>query len=224
MIVDNQKYPYPQRLRHHTNPACYIPASELTELPDNYPPTIDKLAPETLFLNGKKPNVLDVGCGKAGFLLDYSEQHPEDNIMGIEVRETIAKWAENFIKSEQIPNATVLWYSVINGLHFLDNGTFDKIFYLFPDPWTKRKQIKRRAFIPETLEMYHNLLKPGGKLHLATDVDEVHEYHVKVLQKFGKFDIHIVESDEEWPYPITNKERFCRREMILFDRIIAVKK
>lgn len=223
MIIDNQKYPYPPRLRHHTNPACYIPASELTELPENYPPTIEALSPETLFINGKSPNILDVGCGKAGFLLDYAEIHTDDNILGIEVREGIAKWAANVIKCENIPNAAVLWYSVINGLHFLKKDSFDRIFYLFPDPWTKRKQIKRRAFIPETLDMYYNLLKIGGKLYLATDVDEVHEYHVKVLEKYGKFKINIVQNDDEWQLPITNKEKFCRREMILFSRIIAEK-
>lgn len=223
MIIDNQKYPYPARLRHHTNPACYIPAKELTELPENYPPTIEKLNPEELFINKKQPNILDVGCGKAGFLLDYSEIHSNDNILGIEVREGIAKWAQNVITCENIRNAAVLWYSVINGLHFLQENSFDKIFYLFPDPWTKRKQIKRRAFIPETLQMYYNLLRAGGKLYLATDVDEVNDYHLKVLNESGKFKINIIEDDNQWNLPVTNKERFCRREMILFSRIIAEK-
>jgi len=217
MIIDNQKYPYPARLRHHTNPACYIPANELKELPENYPPLIDSINLKNIFINGKEPNVLDVGCGKADFLLNYAEQFPNDNILGIEVRESIAKWAQNIISGEAISNAAVIWYSVINGLNFIPNNSIDKIFYLFPDPWTKRKQIKRRAFIPETLEIYWNLLKQGGKLYLATDVDEVDEYHKK------EFNVQEDINDDQWNFPITNKEKFCRREMILFNRIIAEK-
>lgn len=224
MEIDSKKYPYPARLRHHTNPACYIPADELTDLPENYPPLIGSVKWEDVFINAQKPNIMDVGCGKAGMLLNYSEQHPTDNILGIEVRESIAKWAINLIKSENMPNAGVLWYSVINGLDFLDEASFDKIFYLFPDPWTKRKHLKRRAFNPETLEIYHRLLKTGGQLYLASDVEEVHDYHMKLLRQNGNFDIKIVEDDLEWGLPVTNKERFCRRELILFYRIIATKK
>ncbi len=223
MEIDSQKYPYPARLRHHTCPACYIPANELTELPDNYPPLVSKIDWTIQFLNSKPANVLDVGCGKAGLLLDYSEAHPDDNILGIEVRESIAKWAENLIKAENIQNASVLWYSVINGLDFLESNSFDRIFYLFPDPWTKRKHLKRRAFTTETLDIYHRLLKPGGRLYLATDVEEVHDYHLSLVSKHPNFTFKIIETDEEWGLPVTNKERFCRREMILFDRIIATK-
>ncbi len=223
MLIDSKKYPYPARLRHHTCPACYIPANELTTLPDNYPPLYAQINWSDIFLNHISANVLDIGCGKAGLLFDYAEANPNDNIMGIEVRESIAKWAENLIKSENIQNASVLWYSVINGLDFLDNNSFDKIFYLFPDPWTKRKHLKRRAFIPETLDIYHGLLRQGGQLYLATDVDEVHDYHFSLVNAHPGFDIKIIESDYEWGLPITNKERFCRREMILYQRIIATK-
>lgn len=224
MNIDFSKYPYPPRLRHHTAPALYIPKNELHEIPNGYPPLIDNPDWGEFFSNNQPPNVLDVGCGKAGLLLDYSELHPSENILGIEVRKLIADWAENFIRCEKIPNAAVFHYTVVNGLDFIDNGSITNIFYLFPDPWTKKRQQKRRAFNDATLEEFSKKLHSGGILYLATDLPAVHEYHLEELEKNGKFNIKIIDNDADWQLPVTNKESFCRRESIPFFRIKAYKK
>jgi tRNA (guanine-N7-)-methyltransferase len=192
-------------------------------MPKSYPPVLESVNWADLFINGKFPNVMDVGCGKAGMLFDYAESHPEDNILGLEVRRSLAEWAMNLIKGENVPNAAVQWYSVVNGIDFIADDSMDKIFYLFPDPWTKKRYVKRRAFNDSTLEMYSKKLKIGGTLRLASDVPEVHEYHLELLKKRDDFDILLVKDDQTWELPPTNKEKFCRRENIDFFRIIATK-
>lgn len=66
-------------------------------------------------------------------------------------------------------------------------------------------------------------MKKQGKLLLATDVPEVHAYHLEILNEFKLFEIQIIENDADWDYPVTNKEDFCRRVGIPFYRIICVK-
>ncbi len=224
MNIDFKKYPYPERLRHHTTPYNYIPLKELNGLPDYYPPIIEKADWSKIFINAKQPDVLDVGCAKANLLLNYAENNPNSNILGIEVRVQLTEWLENLIKSENIPNAGVIWYTIVNGLDFIEAASISKIFYLFPDPWTKQRHKKRRAYNADTLEEYRKVLKIGGELYLATDIEEVHNDHLKLLNRNGGFDIEIIESDERWGLPQTNKEKFCRRVSIPFYRIIAHKK
>jgi tRNA G46 methylase TrmB len=109
MIIDFKKYPYPERLRHHTTPYNYIPLNELKGTPEFYPPLYNNIDWRDIFINGKKPDILDVGCGKAGLLLQFAENNPEINILGMEVRDTLAYWAENLIHAENIKNAAVIW-------------------------------------------------------------------------------------------------------------------
>lgn len=224
MIIDFKKYPYPERLRHHTTPYNYIPLKELKGTPEFYPPLYNNIDWKDIFINGKQPNILDVGCGKAGLLLQFAEDNPEMNVLGIEVRDTLAYWAENLIKGENIKNAAVIWYSVVNGLDFIDENSISKIFYLFPDPWSKTKHKKRRAFNQNTLNEYHRLLKDDGQLFLASDLEEIHDYHKGVIDADGRFTYKIIDTVEEWGLPITNKETFCKKKHIPVFRLIANKK
>jgi tRNA (guanine-N7-)-methyltransferase len=220
--IDSKKYPQPKRFRHHTAPNLYFPWEELKDKPEYYPPLYDKLNWSDIFINGGKPNVLDIGCGKGKLLLDHSEMYPSENILGIEVRSQPVDWLNNVIKGEQIPNAAVLWYSVVNGLPFINDGSVDKVLYLFPDPWFKYKHKKRRAFNEKTIGETYRVLKRGGTLYLASDVPEVNDYHKKILDRFGRFS-YTNADDNTWKLPITNKEKFCRNNKIDYLRIKCVK-
>ena len=242
--IDFNKYPLPARTRHHTNPSYYIPLKDLKFVPKNYPKQIEKINWNEFFLNGNFPQKLDIGCGRGFFLLSIADEISKnnneiknnktennneiENILGIEVRNWCCEWLKNYIQSEKIQNCGILRYCVGNGLQFIDSETINEIFYLFPDPWIKNKHKKRRAFNEEFLNEIYRLLEKNGKLYLATDLFEIHKYHLKTLEKFnlGKFEklkFKEVENDEEWNKPQTNKEIFCRKEGIDFYRIIAEK-
>ncbi len=209
MKIDSVKYPLPGRFRHHTSPNLYLPLSEIKSVPDYYPPLIDELDWKTFFFNGKPPDLLDAGCGKGSFLLDMSELYPDKNILGIELRLNVVKWLEEIIKGEKIKNCAVIWYSVANSLNFIENNSIKSIFYLFPDPWPKRKHHKRRAFNNNFLNECKRVLKSEGRLYLASDVQEVHEHHLETIQKHDGFNYRAAYNAGEWDLPLTNKEKFC---------------
>ena len=54
-------------------------------------------------------------------------------------------------------------------LDLLPDRSLDEIFVYFPDPWPKRRQQKRRLVKPEFLRVASRTLRPGGRLHIATD-------------------------------------------------------
>lgn len=223
MEIDFNKYPMPHRLRHHTSPNLYFKHDELKYDAHDYPPLIESIDWQTIFRDGRPPRMLDIGCGKGGFLLDYSEMFPERNALGIELRHEPVRWIERFCTGENLPNCFAIWYSVVNGIGFVGSESIDEVFYLFPDPWPKKKHLKRRAFSSEFLGEVHRVLVPGGKLYLATDIFSVDDDQRELIEESKLFDFKYVESDEEWNRPVTNKERFCRAESIPFRRMICTK-
>ncbi len=55
-------------------------------------------------------------------------------------------------------------------LEKLPNNSLDKIFILFPDPWPKKKQNKRRIISEDFIEIVKTKLKNGGILFFASDI------------------------------------------------------
>ncbi len=219
MSIDFSKYPLPKRFRHHTAAHLYVPLSQMKNKPDYYPPVFDTLDWKQVFVNGRKPDLIDIGCGKGAFLLESALQYPDKNILGIELRKQPVDWIAGVIQGENLQNCAVLWYNITNGLGFVDSNSIEKIFYLFPDPWPKRKHYKRRAFNSDSIVEFARVLKKGGEFYLATDLKEIHAYHLKILDKSSLFSYKIIENDEEWNLPVTNKEKFCRANNIEFFRI-----
>lgn len=223
MLIDYKKYPLPKWLHHHTKPNFYFKFSEIKELPEYYPPLYDKIEWKDFYSNGKSPDVLDIGCGKGTFLLNMSEIFPNHNHLGIEIRNTLVDWLNGFVAGERIRNCHAIWYSVVNGLNFIPDNSIEKIFYLFPDPWPKRKHLKRRAFDEDFLNEVDRILKPKGTLYLASDLKEIDDYHRDLISKTSLFEFQIVSDDSQWQFPPTNKELFCRKEGIPFYRLVCRK-
>ena len=150
-MIDWGKYPLPDRYRHHLSANNYFSLKELKHEPFNYPPLYKNVDWKKHYADGNPPKYIDIGCGFGWFAMDYSTL-VDQNVLGIEVREKAVNYAKNVIESEKLNNMEVFWYSVVNGLDFIEKESIEKIFYFFPDPWFKKKHYKRRAFDIEFLK------------------------------------------------------------------------
>ena len=54
----------------------------------------------------------------------------------------------------------------------LPAGSLDAIDLLYPDPWPKRRQRKRRFVSERTLALFARALRPGGRFRFASDIDD----------------------------------------------------
>lgn len=224
MPIDYKKYPFDIRIRHHVSPNLYFPLDQQKlQKDDSYPPLFEEITWSEYFKNSTPPNVLDIGCGMGKFLLDYSVDNLDDNILGIEVRKNPVSWIKTVIDSEKLPNVNVIWYSVVNRINFLESNSIDKIFYFFPDPWFKEKHKKRRAFKMEFVEDCFRVLKPGATLYLQTDIEEVHEYQKSILEEYSKENNIKIFTPTAWNFPITDKEEHCIRKNFQYWRLCATK-
>ncbi len=58
---------------------------------------------------------------------------------------------------------------------------------LYPDPWWKRRHQVKRLFTLPFLDLVHDLLAPGGLLHVRSDVEGYAEYIEQVVAEHGGF-------------------------------------
>jgi tRNA (guanine-N7-)-methyltransferase len=80
-------------------------------------------------------------------------------------------------------------------LEIFPHDSIDKIYILFPDPWPKKKQFKRRIVNRQLLDMLHPLLKDKGVIRLATDIDSYFEQMLKVFAADKRFRLLTKEKD-----------------------------
>lgn len=237
-IVDTKKYPKP-RSRHHNAANVYFPLHQLEKTPRYYPPLVDNIDWTTIYLNGKEPTILDIGCGWGSFLMNYALKNKDSNVLGIEIRKLLTDWINDVIHGEHINNAYALWYSLPNGLHFLNDKSIEQFFSFFPDPWVKKKHHKRRAFSAELVRDIIRLAKQDSLLNIMTDVPEVAQYHIELLAGFKEISLIFSEfigdlddtwkevdlssnatvNDYCWELPSTDQELFSQRKNIPYIRM-----
>lgn len=126
---------------------------KIINLPDKY----DKLYFEIGFGYGEHT------AHQALLKKDYGIIACETYVNG--VLSLINKIEENKIENIRIYNndARIL-------LEKMPNHSIDKMFILFPDPWPKKKQNKRRIINDEFIDLIRKKLKIGGVLFFASDI------------------------------------------------------
>jgi tRNA (guanine-N7-)-methyltransferase len=55
---------------------------------------------------------------------------------------------------------------------FVQDASLAAMHVYFPDPWWKRRHRKRRIWNPEFVAQAARMIRPGGRLHGWTDVEE----------------------------------------------------
>ena len=74
--------------------------------------------------------------------------------------------------------------------------SLDRVYLLYPDPWPKRRQRKRRLVSPETLAELSRVLKFGAEVRFATDIDDYAGWTLKRFCKSSVFEWVAHEADD----------------------------
>lgn len=138
-------------------------------------------------IENPKPTVLDIGCGFGGLTIALATLLPKHLILGLEIRAKVTEYVRLRILAHRkenpgkYENASVLRSNTMKLMpHFFEKGSLEKIFFCFPDPHFKKKNHPRRIISDRLLSEYAYFLKPGqGKLYCITDVEDLHNWHVK---------------------------------------------
>lgn len=132
---------------------------------------------EKIYTELSQPLHLDIGCGRGYFLLTMSQQEPDWNYLGLEIREPLVVQA-NLLRTEMgLTNVHYLFCNINNSLRgllaSLPTNSLQRVTIQFPDPWFKKRHQKRRMIQPAVVEILSDYLVPGGIVFVQSDVEAV---------------------------------------------------
>ena len=128
------------------------------------------------------PRVLEIGFGN-GEALRFAARHDKDrDYIGLEVHAPGVGRLLNALAEDGSDHVRVYHHDAVEVLqHEVADGTLDEVRIYFPDPWHKKRHNKRRLVQPEFAALVARKLRPGGRLHCATDWEAYAEHMWDVL-------------------------------------------
>lgn len=117
------------------------------------------------------PVEVDVGFGKGLFLLSAAQAMPGTNFLGIEIERKYQLFTANRLAKRGLLNVRLACTDArIFFRHRIADCSVQAVHIYFPDPWWKRRHQKRRVFTENFAGQCARVLRPGGQLHVITDV------------------------------------------------------
>lgn len=133
----------------------------------------------------ERTSILEVGFGDGENIIHFAKNNLDKRFYGVEVYRSGLATAAKKIHKLGLENITLIEGDVKELVSKIKEPSFDYIFFLFPDPWPKKKHKKRRLLKNIFMENLGQIIKPEGKVIIKTDWEDYayelsEEFKVKI--------------------------------------------
>ncbi len=158
---------------------------------------------EALFTDPKIDLHLEIGFGGSEHLIHRAIERPDKGFIGVEpfingVAKAVAEIARHDIQNIRLHHG-----DAVDVLACLPDGCISRLYLLYPDPWPKRRQRKRRFVSLPTLKAMHRVLKTEGKFFFASDIDDYVGWTLELVKSSKLFDWQ-AKTAKDWQTPYDN--------------------
>lgn len=125
-----------------------------------------------------------MGSGKGLFLTAAAQANPAVNYLGLEVAYKYAKLTAARLAQHNLTNARIVHGDGLGVFATqLPDAHVQAVHVYFPDPWWKARHKKRRVLNEAFLANVQRTLKPEGRLHFWTDVEEYFRTSLELIAR-----------------------------------------
>lgn len=133
-------------------------------LPSNQPLILNQIFPE------KDQVILEIGSGMGEATAQIAHSSADTGYVAVEMHSAGLAALLLLIVEKQLTNIKLLREDATYLLaNYIPDNSLDGIHLLFPDPWPKNRQHKRRIVQSEFIELIAKKLKTAAFIHIATD-------------------------------------------------------
>ncbi len=162
------------------------------ENPDRTPLDLDALF-------GGKPLWLEIGFGGGEHLVHQAVLNPDIGLIGAEPYINGVAMLLGKIRGAGAENIRLHPGDARDLMDVLPQGSVQKAFLLYPDPWPKARHHRRRFVTPEHLDPLFAIMAPGAELRIATDITDYVRQAMEEVPKAGFF--WTAETAADWRQP-----------------------
>jgi len=158
------------------------------------------LDPAALFSKPFREFWFEIGFGNGEHLAALKNNYLDVGFIGAE---PFVNGMANLLKDltdKPLDNIRVFMDDAMLVVRSLTDSSLERIYILNPDPWPKVRHHKRRIVSQNNLTEFARVLKPGGRLVLATDVDALAEWMVTESMNHPAFE-WTANSAKDWQTP-----------------------
>ncbi|MEO0939218.1 MAG: tRNA (guanine(46)-N(7))-methyltransferase TrmB [Pseudomonadota bacterium] len=123
-------------------------------------------------LFGGKPLWLEIGFGGGEHMVHQAVSNPQVGIIGCEPYINGVAMLLGKIRRAKAHNIRVFPGDARDLFDVLPEGSVQKAFLLYPDPWPKKRHHRRRFVTQEHLVPLARAMAPGAELRIATDIPD----------------------------------------------------
>jgi tRNA (guanine-N7-)-methyltransferase len=113
--------------------------------------------------------VLEIGFGMGEATAAMAVASPGVRVLAVEVHPAGIAALLRRLDEHSLDNVRLVEGDAVDVLHALPPRSLAEIRLYFPDPWPKKRHVKRRLLRPTIAALMADRLAPLGLLHLATD-------------------------------------------------------
>jgi tRNA (guanine-N7-)-methyltransferase len=130
---------------------------------------------------------LEIGFGGGEHLAHQAALHPDVTLLGAEpYLNGVAKLLAE-IDERKLSNVKVHYGDARPLLDVLPAQSLERIYLLYPDPWPKERQKKRRFVSAANLAHFHRVLKTDGVFYFASDIADYVNWTREHVAQSGLF-------------------------------------
>jgi tRNA (guanine-N7-)-methyltransferase len=150
------------------------------------------------------PVALEIGSGMGETTARMAAAEPDVDLLAVDVHTPGLGNLLKLVEAGGLGNVRVADGDALVLLRtMLPPATLSEVRAFFPDPWPKARHAKRRLVSPSFCALVATRLRPGGRLHVATDWPAYAEQVVAVLSASPDLE---VASRERGARPVTRFE------------------
>lgn len=157
---------------------------------------------------------LELGAYHGETSIHLARTNPNHAHLGVEWKYKQCFKAGKKAKDNGLKNLTFLRANIARLPNMVAPGEVDRVWVLFPDPWSKAPQQKWRVLRPDFFRILGALLLPGKELMIKTDHADYAEHIAASLKEAGCFDAMAeAQAEATWKLiPPTPFERIFLRQ------------
>mgnify|MGYP003537540883 FL=1 len=144
------------------------------------------------FFHNDNPIVLELGCGKGEYAVGLAKNFTNMNFIGVDIKGARMWTGAKESVQKGMTNVAFLRTSIELIAEFFAPGEVDEIWITFPDP--QMKKVNKRLTSVRFMNIYRQILKDNGIMHLKTDSPFLYAY-TDASVKLNKFNVEVNTDD-----------------------------